>query len=107
MENYTNEFEKQEALHALVRKARNLNIRRWGVAIAVIFLYFDMKTSRIVPSGVALGLVVVLAVSALAVRLIWDTALRCPFCGGRLLTSSKAFSLIPNHCPDCGEKLKY
>ncbi len=55
MADYINEFEKQEVLQNLKVKARNLNIWRYGMVIAAILLYTDMKTSRIVPSGIALG----------------------------------------------------
>ncbi len=104
---YMNDFEKQEVLQNLKVKARNLNIWRYGMAIAAILLYTDMKTSRIVPSGIVLGIVIALAVAAVAFRFIWDAVLRCPFCDSKLGTYDKVFSLVPNHCPNCGEKLKY
>ena len=107
MKEYGSDYEKQEQVNELVRKAGVLRLLTYIIAVAALILYIDMRKSRYIPSGTALWMLIVLAIISLSVRIARASVMRCPFCGGALSRSSKNFTFVPKHCPNCGEKLKY
>ena len=96
--------EKMAVATAYVKKMRKLMAIRLALFVPLSYIFFNMRN---LDTGKALCAFMVLAAILCGLAINSQANLYCPFCGERFGYWISKLEILPDECPECGERIKY